>query len=60
MARRMPKELFDGRVRTSTVLLCVLFAGALALYLVVRSPPETSPSSRSGSTEQVESEGTTP
>ena len=33
---RPPKKLFDGRVRTSTVALSLLFVAVLALYLVVR------------------------
>jgi hypothetical protein len=51
---RPPKKLFGGRVRTSTVALSVLFAAVLALYLVVRPPPETGPSSRAASDERQE------
>ena len=61
MLRRIRPTLFDGRVRTSTVLLSVLFVGVLALYLVVRPVPETGPSSRAGSAEREEKkERTTP
>jgi cytoskeletal protein RodZ len=46
---RLPKELLGGRVRPSTVSLSLLFVGVLALYLVVRPPPETGPSSQGAS-----------
>jgi hypothetical protein len=33
---RPPKPVRGGRFRTSTVVLVVLFAGLLALYVIVR------------------------
>lgn len=36
---RLPATLFRGRVRTSTVLLSLLFVAVFALYLEVRPPP---------------------
>jgi hypothetical protein len=36
---RLPPTLFGGRVRTSTLLLSLLFVATFALYLEVRPPP---------------------
>jgi hypothetical protein len=33
---RPPKPVRGGRLRTSTVILLALFAGLLALYVIVR------------------------
>ena len=54
MRGRLPATLLNGRVRTSTVLLSVLFVAVLTLYLQVRPPPETDPSSRDSSERGVD------
>jgi hypothetical protein len=36
MARRLPRTLLNGRLRTSTVLIVALFVALLLLYLQVR------------------------
>ena len=43
MPGRLPRTLLHGRVRTSTVLLSLLFVATFALYLQVRPPPAGSP-----------------
>jgi cytoskeletal protein RodZ len=48
MPGRLPATLFHGRVRTSTLLLSLLFVATFALYLEVRPPPAGSPSSSDG------------
>ena len=49
MAPRMPATLLHGRLRTSTLLLSLLFVAVLALYLQVRPPPAGTTSSSDGS-----------
>jgi hypothetical protein len=49
MAGRLPARLLSGRLRTSTLLLSLLFAAVLALYLEVRPPPAGTVSSSDGS-----------
>jgi cytoskeletal protein RodZ len=39
MPGRLPATLLHGRVRTSTLLLSLLFVAVFALYLEVRPPP---------------------
>ena len=45
---RLPATLFRGRVRTSTVLLSLLFVAVFALYLEVRPPPVGTAGSSNG------------
>ncbi len=59
MLSRIRPTLLNGRVRTSTVLLSVLFVGVLALYLLVRPVPETGPSSRAASPEREDKKSRT-
>jgi hypothetical protein len=49
MAGRLPATLLNGRLRTSTLLLSVLFVAVLALYIEVRPPPAGTVSSSDGS-----------
>ena len=51
--RRVPEKLLGGRIRTSTATLLALFLSFLALYVVVRPPPETGPSSRAAQAERA-------
>lgn len=46
---RLPATLLHGRVRTSTLLLSLLFVAVLALYLEVRPPPAGSADGAGGS-----------
>lgn len=39
MARRVPPTVAGGRVRTSTVVLAVLFVVLFVLYLLIRPTP---------------------
>ena len=48
MPGRLPATLFHGRVRTSTLLLSLLFVAVFALYLQVRPPPPGGASSSDG------------
>jgi hypothetical protein len=50
MAPRLPATLLHGRLRTSTLLLSLLFLAVLALYLQVRPPPTGTTSSAEGTT----------
>jgi hypothetical protein len=45
----LPATLLHGRLRTSTLLLALLFVAVLALYLQVRPLPAGSSSSPGGS-----------
>jgi cytoskeletal protein RodZ len=49
MARRLPATLLHGRVRTSTLLLSLLFVAVLILYIQVRPPSVASTGSQGGS-----------
>jgi hypothetical protein len=56
MPRWLPATLLNGRLRTSTLLLSLLFVAVLALYLQVRPLPA---GSSSGSADDPRSQPTT-